>query len=684
MTRNRITLYIGGRSVDMDSQSFVLFNYTQDDLTNPAIVRNSYSQQLTIPATPANNDLFDHFGQLDRITAEAGFGLLRKTPFSIFSETGELLESGYVRMDGVTREKGRNKSYKVTLFGDLGSLFYGYAFGVDGTPLSLGCLTIVDPELTDYPPDTEIPLDLSEFWGAHGFTGEFSGIINFAPTYAGYPEEFDAGKAIISPNLYANVPSSIYKDSTRYVPMGGIGQPYIINFAGEKYDLEVGEFRAYLMRPVINVNRLLRSIEYCSSEITGKSLVIDGSVYSIVGEDVIWMTLPTIKPEYRGASITLEHLLEGTVSPAAFIIGFAKAFGLVFHTDHDTITMMTRDAWYSRSSDVLDLTERVDIGSIELSPVFADAHFFDFSIPGLGYGAEQKKKASGRELGSLLVDTGYIYNDTVEDVLDGTPFKVADEPRLQSRSFIVSAFKTNNAGTGVEEEYLPQTSYEVVTAHMYKYESGRITEEAQDLPLDSMPSNIAQDMYNFLDWNTRPELCGDDMKPQDGSGVLLYYNGFVNTPAVEYDGGDYIIDFPAKKYWLTVYDAVRIALNDGMDCWDMRHSGRSVTALPEFSYVAAGGTAADSLRMDGGEGIYARRWKKYITDLYDQDTYRMTCRVNLRGMQVGQELLGRFWWYGGSLWVLNRINNHSLATDDLTECEFIRIKDTEDYTNGQQ
>ena len=42
--RRKISLYIGDQLADLDDQSFILFNYQMDDLSNPTIVKNSYSQ----------------------------------------------------------------------------------------------------------------------------------------------------------------------------------------------------------------------------------------------------------------------------------------------------------------------------------------------------------------------------------------------------------------------------------------------------------------------------------------------------------------------------------------------------------------------------------------------------------------------------------------------------------------
>ena len=44
--KRTLSLYIGGKAVDLSNDSLVVMNYTADELSNPTIVKNSYSQQI--------------------------------------------------------------------------------------------------------------------------------------------------------------------------------------------------------------------------------------------------------------------------------------------------------------------------------------------------------------------------------------------------------------------------------------------------------------------------------------------------------------------------------------------------------------------------------------------------------------------------------------------------------------
>ena len=49
----KVRLFILGMEADLDKEPEILFNYAIDDLTNPTVVKNSFSKSLTLLGTPA-------------------------------------------------------------------------------------------------------------------------------------------------------------------------------------------------------------------------------------------------------------------------------------------------------------------------------------------------------------------------------------------------------------------------------------------------------------------------------------------------------------------------------------------------------------------------------------------------------------------------------------------------------
>ncbi len=142
--RRKISLYIGDKEVDLADQSFILFNYTMDDLSNPTIVKNSFSQQITLPGTPTNNKVFGGIWRSDHEPGSGGTGVdfnpAVKTSFTIYNELNEILESGYCRMDQIVKKPG-GVEYKVTLYGGLGGFLYNLAYNSDGSKKTLADLS---------------------------------------------------------------------------------------------------------------------------------------------------------------------------------------------------------------------------------------------------------------------------------------------------------------------------------------------------------------------------------------------------------------------------------------------------------------------------------------------------------------------------------------------------------------
>ena len=310
--RRKISLYIADQLVDLDDQSFILFNYTMDDLSNPTIVKNSFSQQITLKGTPANNRVFGDSFKVDRNVGNYGgqggadFNASKKTPFAIYNELGEILESGYVKLDSVSR-RGADIQYKVTLYGGLGSFLYALSYDESGNKRTLADLDYLgngDPAELDFTIDAASLQaawsDLQDlYYGAEPTpTGKWT-IINFAPAYNGYPDNFSPDKGLLSlPG--AGLPA----DKDGYSPKSGYG---LVNLANPQDEWAVKDIRSYLQRPVLSMRAFLDAI--CNPENNG-GYSVDISNISIPYSD-LWLTLPTIpslgssKQSGEGLSVTM-------------------------------------------------------------------------------------------------------------------------------------------------------------------------------------------------------------------------------------------------------------------------------------------------------------------------------------------------------------------------------------------
>lgn len=305
--RRRIELYIGDMRVDVGDDSFILFNYAMTDLTEPAAVKNSYSQQVTLPGTPQNNRIFGSFFRLDRRTQYLGsytgisFDPSRKTPFTIYGETGDILESGYVKLDQVLQSAGEVQ-YTVTLYGGLGGFFYGLTYNDAGDKRTLADLDY----LGTGSPDSELDFVINaqavqDAWNTDSDASPLTKwhVVNFAPAYNGIPEgDFSADKALATPSK-TGMRETVPGDGKNYHPSSS--GYVLVNLSEDHDEWAVKDLRSYLQRPVFSIERFFEAI--CRPENNGgyevdvSDLTAGGRLAPWAG---VWMTLPLLTELTQG------------------------------------------------------------------------------------------------------------------------------------------------------------------------------------------------------------------------------------------------------------------------------------------------------------------------------------------------------------------------------------------------
>ncbi len=710
MKRN-VSLYIADTKVDLDDASLILFNYTKDDLTNPTVVKNSYSHSVKLKGTPTNNKLFGEIFRLDRQTLYsdqykgAFFDPMRKTPFQIYDETSSVLESGYVKLDNVSRI-GNDISYTVTLYGGLGAFFYGLTYNEDGTKKTLADMSYMS--LTGsrskafgiYPESATV----KEAWYYLSDPNSFDpdaqdhyswNVINFAPCYNGIPDNFDANKALVrGTSLYVNGVIGQTVNGVQYWHKTGTNSD-LATFTNPHTEWEMCDLRWYLQRPVISIRSIIEAICYSGNN-GGYEVELDQSFFNDdnVAYSAAWLTLPMIPKEDRSSRDCLTKLLRTTLSPAEYLLSFAKIYGLVFKCDTGTrkVSIFKRDTFYQQYGDVVDLSKRINKSkSIDITPITAKSKWYQFGNDVVGLFAEEYKRDYGRSYAVQKVNTGYEFDVTVTDLTKDIHFKDAVEVMESNRMF---AFNFGRYGS----KFLPiflLPAYENVTVQLWgnvTSEDGSTSEESLDVAMSARLGNVQYDNpdYPYGDWLPKVQLHGDKNKAEEGSNVLLIYGGIKEAP--KFSGGE-------RTYRITNDSADMVTLNEGVPCWDLTGDGIEIRSLPSFRRVMTtedGSSIIQSYEWGepiaraiptiktGGNTLYDLWWKNYLTDLYSDNTRIMKCSVNLRGLQIGQQLLQQFFWYEGSIWVLNKISNYSMTTFDDVECEFIRVNDVENYTNGQK
>lgn len=272
----KIRLFLRGIEADLPQAPDILFNYTEDDLRNPTIVKNSYTKTITLDDTPNNNKIFSGFWD-NQFVVGTGFNPTKKMAFALY-QNNDLIEEGYARLDSVTG--GVNaKKYQITLFGGLGDFFYELTYDNDeGGKKTLADLHYMSGTTSDDEFDFTIDMyNVSDAWKAMTMTEEEAAAmvsnfrkwkyINFVPAYEGLPDDFDTDKALINfrgSDFITGVTSGSGDATSAYTSFAGYA---LAEMANEHTGNEMREFRSYLQRPCLNVRKTIEAI--CKPENNG-------------------------------------------------------------------------------------------------------------------------------------------------------------------------------------------------------------------------------------------------------------------------------------------------------------------------------------------------------------------------------------------------------------------------------
>lgn len=393
-----------------------------------------------------------------------------------------------------------------------------------------------------------------------------------------------------------------------------------------------------------------------------------------------------------GVTVSAEQLLNTDHSIGDYLLSLAKVYGWIFTADQatKTITVWDRNSFFSTGEEAIDLSARIDLSKdITIAPLYAESQIYKFELDpwGTAY-AEQYEQKYSQKYGSKRINTGYRFTAAEINLAADIVFKPAVEvvARGHRYSWI---YKTAEGNWQFGWEAVPRTiTYGGIGEDAFSRDYMAVYPDGYSHFSTALP---------FADCDDRIELCDKEGKQLDGDGVLVYMR-----PRSEW--GQYA---RGQRFQLSDDFDEMYFLNEGKPCWLCAFESADTllsSAIPSFGFYAAlydtdedEWTYGDNLLFGIPAEIndayaenfseekcwYHKYWRNYLGDLLDKDTKIMRCRVDLSGLQVGPELLRRFFWYDNSLWVLNKITNYSLTTWDPAECEFVQVRNTSNYTNGQ-
>ena len=313
--RQEINLFLGDMQVEFSQPPQILYNYIQDELVNPTVIKNSFSKTITIEGTNENNRIFGHYWNLERIQEYGSytgvyFNASRKTPFTLYVD-GDIYESGYVKLLEV-RKTGNGIEYDIELFGGLGGFFYGLTYNQDtGNKLTLSDLSYTI--WTDDDSEFDFTVDkntLKQAWFDHSPNAGVSSMwhyINFAPCLNGYPSKnFSSDKVLINVSgapteiiTKADKDKKIIEDISTSGTYITYGDGYVIASLPKKMtEWEMGDLRSGWQRPIIRMKEIINaSIKYMQKPENGAwNVQLDNEFFNENNPywEKTWVTLPLL------------------------------------------------------------------------------------------------------------------------------------------------------------------------------------------------------------------------------------------------------------------------------------------------------------------------------------------------------------------------------------------------------
>lgn len=407
---------------------------------------------------------------------------------------------------------------------------------------------------------------------------------------------------------------------------------------------------------------------------------VNGSLsYSPVGTTG---TTTSFEGFFSDRTYSKRDLLTLGVSPAQFLLSYAKAFGLYFIKDVEKkeITILSRHNFYKRN-EIVNINDLIDKGSdIKIIPNSPKYQYYDFAFEQVdSEAAEAYRKTYGNEYGTATVNTGYQYEKEHKALLDGNVFKGGVTVMEKNKYF----FKP-----------IQGTPQLIWNGFSYTYVNGQGQNVEEKINPEPMHGTIINpDGLKYYDYMAKLQFHNANNEASDGSMVLVFCDNVIS--GAESCGYKLTDDVP-EMY----------TLNDGQPCWLLVSgttdaSGNTIAVvpnrIPHFTrdiynyqhYIENSldmGTPLTTYVPNGfvsdWQSIYSKSWKSYISDLYDVNTRVLRCRCLLRE-RPNPDWMRRFYWFDNSYWRLNEIKDWDISSFGTTEMEFIKVQDINNYDSVQ-
>lgn len=339
------------------------------------------------------------------------------------------------------------------------------------------------------------------------------------------------------------------------------------------------------------------------------------------------------------SEVTYKDIMNNDYSCFDLLTSYCKLFGLIMTVQPTgDIWVGLRENYYATDGQyqMLDWTHKIDRNKqFDIQPLSYNFRRGVFTYNSLGTKYEElySSKNSTRlakEYGSRVADNGYELEDSEFNYLEGTIF---DNCIIATDSSLYYAGRGNGYKDNKQLPYLSDGS-------------GGNTDINGFIPLfrEDNPMELNSDI-----------LITDETTEMTERGIVCWNNSNVSGTNTQQSTNK------IASYLRTAYfDGELYSLNFG---------------VPNTYYSES----ERELRNNNRAGIYDRFWGAYLSDRLDVNSKLLTCYVLIEPRDIEGNILSKFIFIDGAIWVINKIYNYNPLSREATKVDLIKVQDIRNY-----
>ena len=381
----------------------------------------------------------------------------------------------------------------------------------------------------------------------------------------------------------------------------------------------------------------------------GSHYIFDGtkqpSVYCILGRKSVNIfateTYINIKPTIKSyTTITLPMLWDNNVKPFDIILNYCKMFGIMIEVDdvNKKVVLKQRKQYFSNHT-IEDWTNKVDYSKDYIVvPVVANSKYLLFNYDDIKTSlSDTYSKSVGFNIGEKQLSTGYNFDN--------------------STTKLFSKLKNSNSYTPNMLEYdkLKQLTISYIGTQFI------------------MIDDIDKDNKHLSTFGSFYMLSQDKFFPG------------VNSSNVVFITDDSVYEKANDRYCYGAEDKITLDSSLSNKNTSINVLGFRQLSILKDNKICLFNKPATSFIMGtdftNTTDIYTQYWKNYLDERYNIQNKKVTCYVKLTPLDWVNFKFNKFVKINNQLYIVNKIYDYDISSNQPTKVDLITIQDVTGYTN---